>query len=140
MATPHDISKGRSQAQRVGDLARERDRVSAELMAAKKLLGKIREAAFNSPDIHDGYAAVRQLLADNWDAATPPGKAFDLVRYQDRSGVSGAGRVAEGYEFEDGTAVMRWLSGSDASTNTYASVESIVRIHGHGGSTEVVFR
>jgi hypothetical protein len=114
--------------------------MAAELSAMRKLLGIIRDAAFDSSDIHDGFSMIRQVLMRNWEAATPPGRVFDLIRHQDHSHVSGEGRVAEGYVFEDGQAVLRWLSGADASTNIYASVEAIQRIHGHGGSTEVRYR
>lgn len=142
MATPLEAAArcNRLPAQRLVDLARERDRMSAELSAMRKLLGDVREAAFDSSDVHDGFTEIRRILMRNWDTATPPGRAFDLVRHQDHSHVSGVGRVAEGYVFEDGQAVLRWLSGADASTNVYASVEAIQRIHGHGGATEVRYR
>jgi hypothetical protein len=142
MASPHPLPSAppRSQAQRIRDLTRERDRISTELIAAKKLLGHIRDAVFN-PDwgTNQAIAAIRQYLVDGWETATPPGKVFDLMRSHDGSGVSGSGRVAEGFEFENGKVVMCWL-GAMASINMYESIDHVKAIHGHGGSTEVVYR
>jgi len=61
-------------------------------------------------------------------------KKFYLQRNEDLSGVSGIGIVAEGVEFSDGTAVIRWL-GDKSSTGVYASVRELIRIHGHEGKT-----
>lgn len=87
----------------------------------------------------DRLAEIRRVLGDNLDHVSPSARWYDVVRYNDSSGVSGTGRVAEVAEFEDGTAVMRWLSDT-ASTAVYDSLDDLVRIHGHGGSTEVVLR
>jgi len=65
-------------------------------------------------------------------------KKFYLQRNEDLSGVSGIGIVAEGVEFSDGTAVIRWL-GDKSSTGVYASVRELVRIHGHEGKTVIVW-
>lgn len=64
-------------------------------------------------------------------------KAFNLVRTEDVSGVSGTGTVAEGALFSDGTCVIRWLS-KHPSTNIYNSLEQVEQIHGHEGRTKVV--
>lgn len=63
-------------------------------------------------------------------------KRFQLVREIDVTGVSGTGVVAEGAVFPDGTAVMRWATGT-ASTAVYASLADVEAIHGHNGSTVV---
>lgn len=63
-------------------------------------------------------------------------KAFQLVRTDDVSGVSGLGVVAEGVVFTDGIAVLRWLT-AGGSTAVYDSIESLERIHGHNGATKV---
>lgn len=63
-------------------------------------------------------------------------KLFDLVRDEDESGVSGTGTVAQGVVFDDGTAVIRWLT-KFASTAVYNSVDELIAIHGHGGKTIV---
>lgn len=65
-------------------------------------------------------------------------RAFHLQRDKDHNGVSGTGRVAEGCEFSDGTVVLRWLSAT-ASTVVYGTLADAVRVHGHGGSTRVVW-
>lgn len=68
-------------------------------------------------------------------------RVFELRRSEDVSGVSGAGHVADGVVFDDGTTVLRWFPGATgvASTCVYASLQDAVRIHGHGGLTQFVF-
>lgn len=137
---PLPSAPARSEKQRIHDLTRERDRMSAELIRTKRLLGRVRDAVFSIDwGVNQQIGAIRQYLVDDWDAATPPGKAFDLMRARDTSKVSGEGRVAEGFEFENGKAVLCWL-GARSSVNVYDSIEHIKDIHGHGGSTEVVYR
>ena len=65
-------------------------------------------------------------------------RLFVLDRTNDETGVSGTGMVAEGVEFSDGTAVLRWRS-HIASTAVYDSIRSLESIHGHGGKTIVRF-
>jgi hypothetical protein len=65
-------------------------------------------------------------------------RRFQLHRDHDVSDVSGVGVVAEGVEFSDGTAAMRWL-GELVSTAIYPSTAELEEIHGHGGSTRVVW-
>lgn len=138
--TPLPSAPPRSQAQRIGDLTRERDRIATDLINTKRLLGQLRDAAFNPAWSADqSMSAIRQALMDGWDAATPPGNAFDLMRSHDSSKISGEGRVAEGFEFENGKVALCWL-GKYASVNVYDSIEHVRVIHGHGGSTEVVYR
>lgn len=130
----------RNLSQRVGDLTRERDRISANLVSTRRLLGAIRDMAFNPEWTGDqSMSAIRQALVDGWDDATPPGRCFDLMRSHDSSRVSGEGRVAEGFEFENGKVALCWL-GKYASVNVYDSIDHVRAIHGHGGSTEVVYR
>lgn len=131
MATPSDIPAARS-AQRVADL-------SEELTQVKRTLAKVREAAFGAASIDASFRQIRTILGDNWEHTQAPGRAFDLVRDRDFSGKSGTGRVAEGFEFEDGVVALRWRS-NRASTNIYASIEDVIEVHGHGGATQVVFR
>lgn len=117
---------------------RRQDQTAAELAAVKTLLGKIRDEAFGS-DAETAFSAIRALLLNNWSAATPHGKAFDLVRHVDRSNVSGTGRVAEGFEFENGKVALCW-TGRYSSVNVYDDIGHVHHIHGHGGSTEVVYK
>jgi hypothetical protein len=52
--------------------------------------------------------------------------------------VSGTGVVAEGCQFTDGKAVLRWCVGL-RSTAIYDSVDELMQIHGHNGATELVW-
>lgn len=66
---------------------------------------------------------------------------FVLVRTIDKSGVSGTGIVASGIEWPDGTVALRWHSNADpcppSSTAVYASIDDLLAIHGHDGTTTV---
>lgn len=65
-------------------------------------------------------------------------KRFQLVRAVDVTGVSGTGIVAEGIEFSDGTAVVRWVVGEYRSTVIWPTgTDAVVAVHGHGGATTV---
>jgi hypothetical protein len=65
-------------------------------------------------------------------------KTFKLIRKVDVSGVSGTGDVAEGVVFSDGQCVLSWY-GQHHSINVYPSLEDMIYVHGHEGSTEAVF-
>lgn len=65
-------------------------------------------------------------------------KTFVLRRLKDISGVSGTGIVAEGVEFRDGQCVISWL-GQLHSIAVYPSIETMITIHGHKGSTVLEF-
>lgn len=67
-------------------------------------------------------------------------RAFRLVREVDVSGVSGTGAVAEGIEFSDGTVVLRWLSDWPTSVVFHQrGIESVEKVHGHGGATRIEY-
>lgn len=66
-------------------------------------------------------------------------RRFEFHRDVDVSGISGTGVVAEGVEFSDGTAVIRWTAGEHHSTVVWASMDSVEAIHGHGGATRIVW-
>lgn len=120
----------------------ERDRISKDLRDCRAGWRRLKEIAYGDdhPTDADKLAAVMQLLGQNLGHATGNVSGwYDLIRRHDPTGVSGTGRVAEIAEFEDGTTVLRWLSGTP-STVVYGRIEDVVRIHGHGGSTEVVPR
>lgn len=76
-----------------------------------------------------------------------PVRVFRLVRDVDETGVSGTGLVAEGVEFSDGVVALRWLAPrSSRGQGTRTSVvfhdhglDSVARIHGHGGKTRIVW-
>lgn len=63
---------------------------------------------------------------------------FALYRRTDETGVSGEGTVAYGVQFADGTVVIRWL-GDYASTVVWDDLEKAMQVHGHRGSTRVVW-
>lgn len=63
-------------------------------------------------------------------------RRFNLIRYEDLTGISGIGAVAEGVEFTDGKCVITWLT-SYTSVSLYDDIETLIAIHGHNGSTEV---
>jgi len=65
-------------------------------------------------------------------------RRFELHREVDASGTSGTGVVAEGVEFTDGTAALRWKV-QLKSTAVYNNVVELEAIHGHNGQTKVVW-
>lgn len=63
---------------------------------------------------------------------------FRLLRHEDVSGVSGTGVVAHGVQWPDGSVSLRWsVPGLDPSFANWDSIESVERVHGHQGKTEV---
>lgn len=64
-------------------------------------------------------------------------KTFILDRREDATGVSGTGAVAEGIQFSDGKVALRWIVGEHRSTVVWDSIESVEKIHGHGGMTRI---
>jgi len=63
-------------------------------------------------------------------------KVFCLKRTEDESGVSGTGRVAQGFVFDNGKVAVTWLSDHPTVT-IYDNIGEVHAIHGHGGKTEV---
>ena len=64
-------------------------------------------------------------------------KMFYLKRAEDESGVSGTGRVAQGFVFDNGKVAVTWLS-EHPSVTVYDNIGEVTAIHGHGGITELV--
>ena len=64
-------------------------------------------------------------------------KMFYLRRAEDESGISGTGRVAQGFVFDNGKVAVTWLS-EHPSVTVYDSLGEVTAIHGHGGKTEIV--
>jgi len=61
-------------------------------------------------------------------------KYFVLERFEDVSGISGLGIIAEGIIFSDGTVAYRWLS--DIATTVLAdNIDIVEKLHGHDGKT-----
>lgn len=75
-------------------------------------------------------------MTHHFIAGTP--RRFKLIRDDDPTGVSGTGIVAMGCLFFGGTCVLRWNS-EYASTAIYNSEFEMMQIHGHGGSTRIVW-
>jgi len=65
-------------------------------------------------------------------------RRFYLLRDYDPSGVSGTGVVAEGVEFSDGMAVMRWRR-APYGLNVYHCMDALIAVHGHGGASHIRF-
>lgn len=63
-------------------------------------------------------------------------RRFELIRWEDVSGVSGVGLVALGVEFPDGSCAVRWL-GETPTTTVYNGIADVEHIHTHGGKTEL---
>lgn len=65
-------------------------------------------------------------------------RRFHLERAVDVSGISGTGVVAFGVQAPNGTCVLWWDSEYD-SIGIYPSIDILLAIHGHSGSTQAVF-
>lgn len=65
-------------------------------------------------------------------------RRFMMHRAVDETGVSGAGYIADGVAFDDGTVVVRWRTATPGTT-MFASLEHAQAVHGHGGKTAFVF-
>ena len=65
-------------------------------------------------------------------------RTFYLYRTEDESGVSGTGRVAQGFVADNGRVSLFWLS-DHPSVTLYDSIGEVQAIHGHGGKTELRF-
>ena len=65
-------------------------------------------------------------------------RTFKIVRFEDVSGVSGVGVVAEGCLFHDGQAVLSWF-GRHHTIEVAPDIQDIIAIHGHGGKTKLIW-
>jgi hypothetical protein len=65
-------------------------------------------------------------------------RCFELHRDEDPTGISGTGVVAEGVEFSTGWVALAWLT-EVRSLVYYPDIQSVEHIHGHGGSTRLVW-
>lgn len=63
-------------------------------------------------------------------------KSFYLYRTEDSSGISGTGRVAQGFVADNGKTSLFWLS-DHPSVTVYDNVGEVQAIHGHSGKTEL---
>jgi hypothetical protein len=65
-------------------------------------------------------------------------RRFVLERNVDESGVSGTGHVADGIVFWNGKCALSWRT-EHTSVAVYDSINTVEAIHGHDGSTRVVW-
>jgi hypothetical protein len=65
-------------------------------------------------------------------------RRFELCRYEDVSGVSGTGRVAEGVQFSTGKCVIGWL-GKTPSITIFDNIDELIAVHGHDGKTRLLW-
>ena len=63
-------------------------------------------------------------------------KIFYLYRKEDDSGISGTGRVAQGFVADNGRVALFWLS-DHPSVTVYDNIGEVQAIHGHEGKTEL---
>lgn len=78
---------------------------------------------------------ARDTIRADARARTLP-RRFWLVRHQDVSGVSGTGIVAEGIVWSSGQVALHW-PGLPTCTSTWAALDDLLAVHGHGGWTTV---
>ena len=64
-------------------------------------------------------------------------RIFYLNRTEDESGVSGTGRIAQGFIFDNGKVCLTWLS-EHPTVTVYDKIGEVRAIHGHQGKTELV--
>lgn len=65
-------------------------------------------------------------------------RRFHFERAKDISGISGCGKIAFGVMFDDGQIALHW-EGAHSSLNIYKSINDMMFIHGHEGSTQLVW-
>jgi len=89
----------------------------------------------------EDYPEFYKLIFDNEPTETEKMKRFYLERSEDVSGVSGTGRITEGIQWSDGSVAVRWptKNGLPGTGGTYDDIESVIRIHGHGELTKIVW-
>lgn len=65
---------------------------------------------------------------------------FYLYRQHDETGISGTGVIAEGVRFSSGKCVIQWcVPGMPQSVSVFDGILDIAMIHGHNGSTLVMW-
>lgn len=65
-------------------------------------------------------------------------RRFQIVRFEDVSGVSGTGVVAEGVRFWTGQCIVCWLS-ETSSLCIHRSIATVRAVHCHGNKSAVVW-
>lgn len=98
------------------------------------------ETPYSIDEIRDEYRHYQNKhdLVDGHEM----GRRWVLLRYEDVSGVSGDGVVAQGIEFPDGRVAYRWHTTDPTMEKTSQiadSIDAVETIHGHSGSSEIVY-
>lgn len=71
------------------------------------------------------------------DAKERP-RTFTLQRDDDETGVSGTGEVAHGVLWANGKVTLSWLT-ETSSVTQFDDFGHVLKVHGHGGKTRVLF-
>ena len=66
-------------------------------------------------------------------------RRFQLHRDVDITGVSGTGVVADGVLWPDGYVSIRWRGEHGSIVGWDRGMESVEKIHGHGGASRIVW-
>ncbi len=67
-------------------------------------------------------------------------RRFYLQRFEDETGVSGTGQVAEGIQFTSGVCVLSWLTEIRSVAAIYDNIGIVDKLHGHDGATIIVWK
>lgn len=68
-------------------------------------------------------------------------KSYYLQRNVDHSGMSGTGKVADVFEYQNFGVVLVWSGNTIAnvsSVNIFNSLDEVIKLNGHGGDTVLV--
>ncbi|NDL59625.1 hypothetical protein [Phytoactinopolyspora mesophila] len=66
-------------------------------------------------------------------------RRFALQRHEDATGVSGVGLVAYGTVYPTGRTTLAWCCSDISSVTVYDSPEQVIQVHGHSGTTDLVW-
>lgn len=63
---------------------------------------------------------------------------YEVWRWRDFSNVSGEGLIAYLTAYPSGKVTLAWCASDVNSVGVYDSIDEVLKIHGHGGTTELV--
>jgi hypothetical protein len=98
---------------------------------ARVVLAALERAGYSITKTDDGSG-----LSGGSPAPSSVPRRFQMYRHHDVTGISGTGVIAEGTEYRDGVASLRWY-GDHPSEVWWPSVAEILAVHGHQGATEL---
>ena len=78
---------------------------------------------------------------DSLDAGAIAGRRFGVWRTVDVTGKSGTGWIMAGIAWPDGSSDTHWVNSplGIASTTHWASLEDVLQVHDHTGTTQLVW-